>query len=87
MIEKNKDIPEWKLKTCANCDKEYLKGTGITKIELLDEKIVVDYPDWKYIRFEGIEEFMEKSYCVLCFCSKECCEEYFKEDNKITPFT
>lgn len=77
MVDQNKNIPEWKLKICINCDKEYLRGTGITKIELLDENKIIDYPDWKYIGFEGPEEFEQKSYSILCFCSKECYEKYF----------
>ena len=59
------------------CEKEYPKGTGITKIELLDEDKIIDYPDWKYIGFEGIKEFEEKSYSLLCFCSEKCLKEYF----------
>ena len=84
-MNQEKSVPEWKLKTCVICNKEYLKGTGITKIEFFDENKVLDYPDWKYIGFEGIEEVKgyeyleEKSYSTLCFCSNKCCEEYFEE--------
>ncbi|MCK4647439.1 hypothetical protein KAT24_00740 [Candidatus Pacearchaeota archaeon] len=79
----SENIPEWKLKTCCQCSKEYVKGTGITKIELLDEDKIIDYPDWKYIGFEGPSEYEGKfiSLTILCFCSKKCCEEYFSMEN------
>lgn len=73
---KSENIPEWKLKHCDNCEEEYLKGTGITKIWLLDEDKYEDYPDWKYIQFEGIKELEGKSYCILCFCGDKCLNEF-----------
>lgn len=79
--ESKNSIPEWKLKICVNCDKEYLKGTGITKIEFYDKNKIIDYDDFKYIGFEGIEELEGESYSILCFCSNECCEKYFKENS------
>ena len=74
-------MEEWKLKTCETCEKEYPKGTGITKIWLFDEDKYIDYPNWKYIGFEGIEEFEGKSYSLLCFCSEKCWEEYLEIEN------
>lgn len=67
-------MEEWKLKTCEICEKEYPKGTGITKIWLLDEDKYEDYPDWKYIGFEGPPEYEDKfiSYSLLYFCSENC---------------
>jgi len=64
--------PDLKLKTCDNCGKDYLKGNGITKIWLMDEERYDDYPDWRYIQFEGIEEFSGRSYAILCFCGDKC---------------
>ena len=48
----------------------------------MDEDKYEDYPDWRYIGFEGPKEYEGKfiSYAVLCFCSKECYEEYFKDN-------
>jgi ribosomal protein L24E len=74
----------WKLKICEFCNKEYIKGTGITKVELWDKNKIIDCDDSKYIGFEGIEELNPKSEtsgCILCFCSKECCEKYFNIEN------
>ncbi len=76
-------MEEWKLKTCNVCEKDYEKGTGITKIWLLDEDKYENYPDWKYIGFEGVKEYKGKfiSYVLLCFCSEKCLKKYI-ENNK-----
>lgn len=76
-------MEEWKLKICIMCEKDYPKGTGITKIELLDEDKIIDYPDWKYIGFEGLKEYEGKfiSYSILCFCGEKCWKKYLEIKN------
>ena len=72
----SKNVPEWKLKTCEVCEKEYPKGEEITKIWLIDEDKYEEYPNWRYIGFEGIGKFKQKSYAILCFCSEKCFNEF-----------